>query len=160
MNGSANRKGRIEQLSALVWLAAGATVVTETRTLEYTSEFGPGPGFFPFWLGLVVIALGSVLLVKSAFRPADGEELALPSRYAARQMFLVMAGFFGFVFLAEPVGFLLSIGLLFFFLLVFVERRGWRFSLMVSAASTLAFWAVFDRALQLQLPQGLLALLY
>ncbi|MBI3067595.1 MAG: tripartite tricarboxylate transporter TctB family protein [Betaproteobacteria bacterium] len=159
MDRSANRKRRIDQFSALVWLAAGATVVTEARTLEYTSEFGPGPGFFPFWLGLVVIALGLALLVKSAFRPTNGEELALPGRYAVRQMFLVMASFFGFVFLAEPVGFLLGIGLLFLFLLVFVERRGWKFSLAVSVVSTLAFWVVFDRALQLQLPRGLLGLL-
>lgn len=159
MDRSASRKRRIDQLSALAWLAAGATVVAQVWSLDYLSEFGPGPGFFPFWLGLVVIALGSVLLVKSTVRPADGEELALPSRHAVRQMFLVMAGFFGFAFLAEPVGFLLCIGLLFLFLLVFVERRGWKFSLTISVVSTLAFWAVFDRALQLQLPRGLLGLL-
>lgn len=159
MDRSANRKRRIDQLSALVWLVVGATVVAQVWSLDYLSEFGPGAGFFPFWLGLVVIALGSVLLVKSTVRPADGEELALPGRHALRQMFLVMAGFFGFAFLAEPVGFLPCIGLLFLFLLVFVERRGWKFSLTISVVSTLAFWAVFDRALQLQLPRGLLGLL-
>ncbi len=147
---------RVDQVSALVWVVVGIVVIIQSKGLKYMEEYGPGPGFLPFWLGMGLILLGLALLVQVTFSRKEKEDISLPSKYAAWQMFLVMLGYFGFSFLGEKLGFLLCIGLLFLFLLVVVERRGWKFSLAISIISTFAFWAVFELGLQMRLPMGFL----
>lgn len=151
------RKQRIDQVVALLWMVGGVVVIIQNRGLKYAAEYGPGPGFLPFWLGVGFILLGLVLLAQVTFSRKE-EGLSLPNKHGAWQIFLVMLGFFGFVFLGDKIGFLFCIGLLFLFLLIFVERQGWKFSLAISIISTLAFWAVFEIGLQLRLPPGLLEL--
>ena len=145
---------------ALPWVAVGVVVIIQSRNLKYMAEYGPGPGFLPFWLGVGFILLGLVLLAQVTFsRKEEEENFSPPSKNAAWQMFLVMFGFFGFVFLAEKVGFILCIGLLFFFLLTVVEKKGWKFSMTISIINALVFWAIFEVGLSLRLPLGLLDLL-
>ncbi len=150
---------RVNQVSALLWVVVGIVVIIQSRGLKYMAEYGPGPGFLPRWLGVGVIILGLVLLAQVTFGRKERETLSLPSKYAAWQMFLVMFGFFAFVFLGEKVGFLLCIGLLFLFLLVVVERKGWKFSLTIAVINSLFFWGIFELGLHLRLPAGLLDLL-
>jgi putative tricarboxylic transport membrane protein len=154
------RQSRVDQVSALLWLIVGIVVLIGSLDLRYRDEYGPGPGFLPFWLGLGLIFLGLMLLARAIFGRKDKEEdISLPSKYATLQMSLVMVGFFGFVFLGDKVGFLPCIGLMFLFLLAVVERRGWKFSLAMSLISALFFWVVFEVGLKLRLPLGLLDLL-
>ena len=154
-----HRKQRIDQIIALLWLVVGVVVILQMRDLKYMAEYGPGPGFLPLWLGLGFICLGLLLLAQVTFGRREKEDLSLPSKHAAWQMFLVMSGFFGFVFLADKVGFLFCISLLFLFLLIFVEKRGWKFSLVIALSTSLIFWAIFELGLQLRLPLGIFELL-
>ncbi len=153
-----NLKKRSNQILALVWLAVAVVIFIGSKDLKYMDDYGPGPGFLPFWLGIGFIVLGFVLLVQVTLSHKETEDVSLPSKHAAWQMFLLMVGFFGFAFICEKVGFMVCVGLLFVFLLVFVERRGWKFSLAISLIFTFAFWAVFELGLQMRLPPGLLSL--
>jgi len=160
VNQPGNRKQRIDQVSALLWLVVGIIVLIGSKDLKYRDDYGPGPGLLPFCLGVGLIVLGLMLLAQVTFsRKEEEENFSPPSKNAAWQMFLVMFGFFGFVFLAEKVGFILCIGLLFFFLLTVVEKKGWKFSMTISIINALVFWAIFEVGLSLRLPLGLLDLL-
>lgn len=152
---------RVNQVFALLWVVVGIVVLIQSWDLKYMAEYGPGPGFLPLWLGFSFILIGFLVFAQITLsnKEKDKEVLSLPSKRAAWQMFLVMLAFFGFVFLAERLGFLLCLGLLFFFLLVVVERKGLKFSLALSIINTLIFWAIFELGLQLRLPSGLLDLL-
>jgi putative tricarboxylic transport membrane protein len=157
-NRSGPRTYRADQLSALLWMAGGTIVLLQSWELDYMAEYGPGPGFLPFWLGVGVIALGIALLAMATFRSEKSETTKLPTRHAAYQLILVCAGVFGLALLANTVGFIIYIGVLFFCLLFFVERRGWKFSLVMAIASPLALWLIFELGLDLRLPMGLLDL--
>jgi putative tricarboxylic transport membrane protein len=154
-----SRSSRIDQVSAVVWLLVGAGIILESRRLDYTAEYGFGPGFLPFWVGLAIVVLALVMLVSAVVR-RDESEVEFPTGHAARQILLVSASLFVFAMLVKSIGFLICVFLLFLFLLMAVERKGWRLSLAVSVVSTLAFWAIFEVALQVQLPAGLLSLLF
>ncbi len=152
------RACRADQISALLWVIGGIVVILQTRELDYAGEYGVGAGFLPFWLGVCVIIFGVALFAKATFLTGKAEFVELPTRYAAWQIVLVFVGIFGLILLAERIGFIICIGLLFFFLLVFVERRDWKFALIFAFASPLVFWTIFEWALELRLPPGLLAL--
>ena len=154
----AARKRRVDQVSALIWLMVGGFVIVESRELLYMDEFGPGPGFFPFWLGVIVTLLGIGLLGQAIIFKQE-ESISFFGKHAALQMVLVMVGFFVFVFFIEKTGFYLASGLLFLFLLWAVEKKGWKFSLAAAIVAGLALWAIFGVALKLQMPRGFFDLL-
>ncbi len=147
---------RVDQISGLVWIVVGAFIAFHSRNLTYMDDYGPSAGFFPLWLGGIIILLGGILLAKSTWFDKEAESLSFCSMHAIFQMCLIMAGLVGFILLIERAGFFLSAGLLFFFLLAAVERRGWGFSLVVGIVAGLAFWGLFDVALKLQFPPGIL----
>ena len=153
-NGASALKRWVEQGFALLWIVGGGVVIVQSRELDYMSEFGPGPGFLPIWVAVAVIVLGFLLIAQVRFHREAAEDLSLPNAKSALEMFLVMAGYFGFVFLADKAGFLLSIGLLFLYLLAFVERRGWKYSVAAAICAVVIFWAVFELGLKMNLPSG------
>jgi putative tricarboxylic transport membrane protein len=159
----ANQQGvigqRANQLFALLWIVTGVVILVQSWDLNYVGEYGPGPGFLPLWMGIGITVLGLALLAQLTFSRKEREGVSLPNKHAAWQMFLVMFGFFAFVFFADKIGFLLGIGLMFFFILTAVERKEWKFSLAIAIGMTLLFWAIFELGLELRLPMGFFDLL-
>src|SRR5678815_3152775 len=51
--------------SGLALAALGGYIVTTARGWEYLGQDGPGPGFFPLWYGIAMLALSLLLVVKS-----------------------------------------------------------------------------------------------
>jgi hypothetical protein len=51
---------RLYQITALILIAFGGFVIYLSLELNYSDETGPGPGFFSFWLGVLLIALALV----------------------------------------------------------------------------------------------------
>jgi putative tricarboxylic transport membrane protein len=153
------RAFRADQVSAAVWLTVGIVILLQSRELEYMEEYGPGPGFLPYWLGVLFVVLGIVLFAKATFFAENTEVIELPTGRGAYQLLLVIASIVGLALLTEAIGFIICIGLMFFFLLAFVERRGWKFALVMGIGSASVFWIVFEFGLDLRLPPGVLELL-
>jgi len=147
---------RADQILALVWIGLGALVAVQANNLPYMSRFGPGPGFLMVWLAVGFIALGLLLLLQVTFRTVRKGSFALPDADSAWRMIFIMVGFFAFVFFANSVGFVLCVAVLSFLLLLMVERKGWKLSLLISALITAGFWTIFEYSLQMRLPKGLL----
>jgi putative tricarboxylic transport membrane protein len=60
----------IDTVFALATVLLGAFVIVYALDYGYTARGNPGPGFFPFWVGIGVVALGAV----NAARAAAGRE--------------------------------------------------------------------------------------
>ena len=75
-----------------------------------TDALGPGPGFFPFWLSLIGIALTGTMLVQLARGRvfADAAAELLPDRQAALQAGAVLVALTVAAALLEPLGFRLT----------------------------------------------------
>jgi hypothetical protein len=67
---------RAHQAAALVFLAIGAYVTVTAPGLVLYDDRGPGPGLFPFCVGLLMIPLALVWLFRLTARGLDEEENA------------------------------------------------------------------------------------
>ena len=54
--------GKGELLAGAVLAAFGVFVIYEAHSLPYTSESGPGPGFFPLWIGIGIFVCSMSML--------------------------------------------------------------------------------------------------
>ncbi|OGA18829.1 MAG: hypothetical protein A3H32_15415 [Betaproteobacteria bacterium RIFCSPLOWO2_02_FULL_63_19] len=113
----------------------------------------PGPGFIPFYAGLILGVLSLAVCLWGFLGQTDK-----PDRWQNRgQIAMVFLAIVGFTLLVEWLGFILTAFLLVAFLLKVVERRGWGFSVAVAVAVAGASYVVFDLWLRAQLPAGILA---
>ena len=127
-------------MSGALLAGLGVYIVVEARRWEYLGADGPGPGFFPLWYGLAMIALSLGLISTSVAAPA-----AVPARADAAGRASVML----------VMWFLFAFALFTFFVAVVMYRRPMLPSLAVAVGSALGFYLVFPLALGVALPRGL-----
>jgi putative tricarboxylic transport membrane protein len=136
----------------------GIFLAALAASLDYslTDALGPGPGFFPFWLSLIGIALTVAILTQIARGqdPADATVKVPPDRQTASQAGLVLVALIVGAALLEPLGFRLTM-LLFIASLLFAlgARSAVAISLTALAGSFGVFHA-FYYWLKVPLPIG------
>ena len=140
--------------SGIALAALGAYIVIQARQWEYLGPEGPGAGFFPLWYGIAILGL-SVLLIVSHLRrgPARGNAIDWTKLGRALTTWLALAVS---VALFKPLGFVISFALLTYFIVAVMYRRPLATAALVAVASAAGFYLVFDRALSVPLPVGVL----
>ena len=145
---------RSDLISGVCIAAFGIYVVYDASRLPYTSEFGPGPGFFPLWLGIGLLVFAICLILGIFSRSQDGTHSGSQSWVGAGR---ALGGWFGLVVvivLLPWLGFGLSLALLTAFLILVLERRSPLTALSVAIGLAVAFHLIFVSALGLSLPSG------
>jgi putative tricarboxylic transport membrane protein len=133
----------------------GVFILSEARNWPYSSPSGPGPGFFPTWYGIGIIALSLVLVVTSLMKPAREEHDAVDRLGAVRGLG-TWAAFAVAIALMKPLGFIVSFALLTFFVATVVFRRPLVVAGATALATAIAFYITFPLALNVALPTGYL----
>ena len=145
-------RGKDNLISGACLAAFGIYVVSVAAQLPYVSEVGPGPGFFPLWLGIGVVLLASGLMCAS-FSPSRSEAKSetLSWKTTARPLAGWLATMVAIAVLGK-IGFALSFVGLTIFLIVFLDRRSPWVALGVGAGLAAAFHLIFVVALDISLP--------
>lgn len=136
--------------------ALGAYVVVQSSQWEYLGPDGPGPGFFPVWYGIALVAL-SLLLVVNALRKRELERA--PAADRRRQVARALGAWAAFAAasaLLPVLGFLLSFACLAAFVACAMYGRPLRSGIAAGVIGAAAFYLVFPLALGVSLPAGLL----
>lgn len=140
-------------VAAACLAAFGLYVISVATGLAYLSEVGPGPGFFPLWLGigLVLFACGLMFasLGKSGTR-AKGDSSWRGSRRALAGWLALMVA----IAFLGALGFALSFVVLTIFLIVALDRRPALLAVGVGVGLAVAFQLIFVVALDVSLPKG------
>jgi putative tricarboxylic transport membrane protein len=139
--------------SGVLLALAGAGIVVQARGWEYMTQDGPGAGFLPFWYGVAMIVLSLALIAVSARRRLEAEPIRWSTAARPLAAWTALAVCVG---LLELIGFAAAYGLLCFFLVAFVHRRPLWVATIVAVLAAAGFWLLFDFALGVQLPRGLL----
>ena len=138
--------------AALVLLLTGLLFAWQSLQLDFGSIGLPGPGFFPFMLGVVLAGFAALIAVGAVLERAAGETVALGHRDVLVAMLALIGVAIGF----EPLGAFLTLSLFTLALLVLIARV----SPMVAAPSAvigvIAVWYFFKVLLGLQLPEGVI----
>ncbi len=158
---------RVNQLFGCILLALFLFMAYTARTtLTYWtkgSTIGPGSGFFPFWISLILSALTVYWLIQVTIRP--GEEMPkdfIPARHEGMLLLLVFADMVVFAAIMDYVGFPLA---MFIFLMVMVVTLGERTLrsmisyAIFSGAITAFFVVVFGQWLEVAFPKTGIAIL-
>ena len=130
--------------SGLALAALGGYIVVQARSWDYLTEDGPGPGFFPLWYGLGILACSAFLVFFGKDSPSDwrGAGRALATWAALAVSVAVL----------KWVGFALSFAALTFFIVTVMYRRPPVVAALVALGVVAGFYAVFPLALGVALP--------
>ena len=138
-------------LSGAVLTALGTYIFLQSRAYDYYSADGPGPGFFPTWYGVAMVALSFALIVSRIRKadPADGTKWRTAWRALSTWLAFALS-----VVLMGPLGFLVSFALLTFFLVMVVFGRPALKAGMTAVLAALGFYVIFPLILSVPLPTG------
>jgi hypothetical protein len=150
----------MSRVNYIVWgvlLAFGAFVVRESlKHHYYGSDFGPGPGFFSFWLGILLMVLSLVQIVMIYRRPAEPlPDGFIPSREGIKRMLSIMGALTASLFLMEYLGYSLTMMGFCIFLLRRLGRQPWWLTLVLAVVASFGTTYLFG-LLQVMLPKGFL----
>lgn len=135
-------------------LLLALAILYEALGLEFSTDIGPGPGFLPICLSLLMAALALVLLFKRPKDQPQAESDRASTKRVAGRVFAIFLGIFGFLALMQPLGFLLSGFLFLMYLLAFIESKPILPSLLWAAGASTGFYLIFAVGLNVRLPAG------
>lgn len=146
---------RRDLATALFLFGFGLLAALEARTLSLGTPARPGPGFFPFYLGVLLCLIALVLILRAVWGANGGRMGEAPPSERPRwgKVLFTLAALLAYALVLETLGFLLTTTLLMLFLFRTVERQRWAVALGGSIATALCAYALFHW-LGVQLPSA------
>ena len=141
-------------VSALVISSFAVFVIYEASSLPYYSEYGPGPGFLPLWLGMGILVLALSLVFANLLGFARIEEGVSQPWTAIGRALGGWVGLMVAIALLPWVGFGLSFAFLTTLLILVLEGRSPLTALGTALSLSLGFYLIFALALGVPLPSG------
>jgi putative tricarboxylic transport membrane protein len=144
------------QVTALVFLVSSFFIARESLRLRFYTELGPGPGYFPFWLSILLALLAAAMLYQATFRcsdplPAD----FFPTRSGYLRIAAVLGSFAFAIIAMDVLGFRLVMLSFFVFLLSALGRQNPLITALVALAGSFGAYQIFEGWLKIPLPIGM-----
>ena len=147
---------KADRITGIITLIFSGYIIAASSGMSRQGQsFGPGVGFLPFWLGVVMAILSVLLILKSWRLPAGQTKRVFPGRGPLISIAAVMAGLAVYILLIEVLGFLVDTFLFIVFLLGGVERERLRMALPVAILTAGALYIIFHVLLEVTLPKNM-----
>lgn len=139
----------------IFFLALSVYVCAMSLRLNLGTLHKPGPGFIPFWSGVLLGVLTLIMLIQDLrfHQASDREKKEEKTNW--KPIILTLAALFVTIFIFEYLGFVVSTVLFVGFLFKGVEKKGWLATLVASFALALASHYIFKVLLEAELPKGI-----
>lgn len=146
----ANRDRLHGFVAATAVLALGAAASVGALGLGYWVR-GPGPGFFPLWLGVLLMTLAVLWAVQ--LWHGENVHVAEPIRTGGRlAVGLVLGGLLITIVLLDAIGFQVAMTMFVLFILLVVNRRRVLESVIVAVICGFGVYVMFANVLRVYLP--------
>jgi putative tricarboxylic transport membrane protein len=145
-----------DQLSGLFWLALSVFVSVKSVKMGVGTFHLPGPGFLPFWAGVIFGTLSLVLIIKGSFHKKPSKEKVKQEgelRYS--KVAFVLISLLIYVLFLQRVGYLpMTFGLM-LCLFIIAEKSKWWIKIVSALATSLLTYVIFYSWLGVELPKGI-----
>ncbi len=139
-------------IAGIVILLLGSAVIYLAKQLPYEAEYGPGPGFLPFWIGVALAICGMLAILKAVRKYARIEgKFFLPK--TLRVLFVLVTLIITFLLL-PVLGLSLGLALFTGFTMRTSGRHGWMLCGLVAVATAVSVRIIFGYLLDIPLPKG------
>jgi putative tricarboxylic transport membrane protein len=133
-------------------LGLGIAVIFFARQLPYHSDYGPGPGFLPTWIGYVLAACALIVTVQELRATNRRETFFQPRTRMAVKVLAVI----GITFLLFPLlGFSVGFGLFICATMRLMGRHRWVTCGVAAIVTAVGIHFLFGHWLGISLPTGL-----
>lgn len=136
--------------SGLMFIVAGIAFAWGATAYNFGSAARPGPGYFPFGLGIILAILGAIVLLKSlTVDTPDGDPV---EKFAWRPIIVITLSLVVFGFALPKLGMIISLPLL-VFMASFAGDEFHPVEVAINAAVlTVGSWLIFIKGLGLTIP--------
>jgi hypothetical protein len=142
-------------LSAIVLAAIGLAAIYEAVQGIGIGTFAQtDPGFYPFWLAIVLVFLSIILFVSNL--GTDEQPLPFWEKGAWYKPCLAIAVLLGYFILIAYIGFIVATVYVFLAWMMIVEKESFKKSAIVAIAITGIVYLVFVALMGISFPEGLL----
>jgi len=151
---------KADRIYGVIGLGLALWCYLESSRLDYMTEFTPGPGFMPFWVGVVLAVLSFYLIIDSFVRKSGkkDETKLLPEKHALYRVSAIMGMLFAVTFSMKFLGFPLTLALFTTAILLLLEHYSVLKSVGYGIAYSAVTWFVFEYVLSMGFPKGFLGI--
>lgn len=136
--------------SGLMFIAVGIGFAWGATTYSFGSSARPGPGYFPFGLGILQAALGAFLVFESlVVETEDGEPIGA---WGFKPLLIIMFAVALFGYILPKLGMALSLPILIIITSLAGDEFHWKDALISIVVLTLGSWFIFIYGLKLVIP--------
>ena len=136
--------------SGLMFIVVGLAFAWGATTYSFGSSARPGPGYFPFGLGILLAILGALVLFGAlTVETEDGDPIG---RWAFRPLLIIMSAVALFGFLLPRLGLLASLPILIVMASLAGDEFHWKDAIISVVVLTLGSWLIFIKGLNLVIP--------
>ncbi|NCT85592.1 MAG: tripartite tricarboxylate transporter TctB family protein [Comamonadaceae bacterium] len=136
--------------SGLMFLVAGLAFAWGATEYSFGTSARPGPGYFPFGLGILLALLGGLVLFKALTLESEGGDPV--GSIAWRPLLVIVAAVLVFGAALPRLGLACTLPLLILMSSLAGKQFRWRDVLLTSVVLTVGSWALFIVGLKLTIP--------
>ncbi len=145
--------GLAQLLGGIVVLVAGLAITFAASQLPYMSEFGPGPGLLPLWIGIVLSACAVGLIVKAA--KGYGEQTGAFFQARTKQVVFIFATLVATILLIRVLGLSIALALFSGFTARMTGPHGMVLCVSMAVVTAVAVKLIFGHMLDIPIPKGI-----
>lgn len=147
---------RILSYCNLFWILFSLITCVESYRLKLGTINTPGPGFFPFTAGFIMLILSLAALFQSIRKKNNIEKMPRQEPFRWWNIVIILATVTAYAFSLEKIGFLINTFLFMCLLLKVVEPQTWKTAIIGGLITAIAANLIFNVIFQAQIPSGIL----
>jgi hypothetical protein len=145
----------VELFVALLFALVGAIVIVDSVRVGYTwAEDGPKAGYFPFYIGCILVVCGAYVALQTIWRWKKLDGITFVTRDRLKPVFLMLLPTIAFVILVGWLGIYVAAFIYVGGFMLWQGKYGWLPALLVSAGLPLVLFLVFEKWFLVPLPKG------
>ncbi len=136
--------------SGLMFIAMGIGFAWGATNYSFGSSARPGPGYFPFGLGILMAILGAVVLFGSlTVETDDGDKVGA---FAWKPLLIIVASIVVFGLMLDRLGMIITLPVLVFMSATAGDEFHWKDAVINAVILTVGSWLIFIKGLALVIP--------